>query len=150
MKQLYYLQIMRHEHFENHQRLWKANINVFGTLLMVTILLDTSWRSRGDVCSFHTNSVLEGSVSSPCSPNTCRSTLEAAAECNNTSKCLAVAPKMRGTNPCMSCTCPTLNKKGIFYFRAILPFHKGKLSVWRYEARTSTCMNVPFYFAPAI
>ena len=105
-------------------------INFVGTLLWLAILVDSLSRCHCDIYSFHTNPLLVGSVSMQCSPKTYRSTLEAAAGCNNASTCLAIASKCHGGNQSMACACPAdgraLNKNGTFYFRDAILFKKGK------------------------
>ena len=113
---------------------YQRAINFIGICLRLSILFNSLTRSFGHIYSFHINALLEGSVSTHCSLDTCRSTLEAAANCYNTSTCLAITPKGPGEKYCMSCTCPaevaTLNKNGMFYFRNIQAFQKGKYGVF--------------------
>ena len=106
------------------------SINIVGNFRRLAMLFSILSRSHGDIYSFHTNPLLDDSVSTRCSPITCRSTLQAAAECYNTSTCLAISHKGNKGKRCMSCTCPAdgaeLNKNGIFYFRDVEPFSKGE------------------------
>ena len=69
------------------------SINIVGNFRRLAMLFSILSRSHGDIYSFHTNPLLDDSVSTRCSPITCRSTLQAAAECYNTSTCLAISHK---------------------------------------------------------
>ena len=106
----------------------RISINCIGIILIASIVLNLISRSHGNIYSFHKKPLLENSVSTRCSTNTCRSTLEAAAECSNISTCVAIAPEVRGGKQCMLCTCPAdgtaLHKNGIFYFRGVELFSK--------------------------
>ena len=100
----------------------------------VFILLNFIFCSCGNIYSFHINPLLDGSVSARCSKNPCRSVLEAAACCENSSSCLAIAIKGLGEKQCLFCTCPadgtTLDRDGMFYIRNVEPYLKGEYCVF--------------------
>ena len=79
-------------------------MNFVGIYAKVTALFKFLCRSRGNVYnihSFHTIPLLEGSVSTRCSPDTCRSALEVDTDCHNTLRYLAIATEgPRKNNAC--------------------------------------------------
>ena len=122
----------RHIRIDNGDR---KSITVYVIFLKLSILFNLVSRSYGNMY-FQVNPLLEGSVSVGCSLDTCRSILEAAAECNKVSICQAIATQGSREKQCLSCSCPAdgvaLNKDGIFYIRDVEPYLKGECYVFCY------------------
>ena len=106
----------------------RISFNFVFHLLRLSILFNLINRCNDDTYAFHRIPLLDGSISPRCSPLTCRSIVEAATECYDTSTCLAIAHKGNERKQCMSCTCPAdraaLDKNGMFYFSDVELFQK--------------------------
>ena len=125
-------------------------IIIIGNWLRVPLILSLISCTYGNVY-FQANPLLEGSVSTRCSLDNCRSAVEAAVGCYNTSTCLAIATERLDKKHCLSCACPAdgaaLNKDGIFYIKNVEPYLRGEFSVLCYVIK-SHC--VPYSITPII